>query len=123
MVDFRRWIIAAAVLALFAGLASAQVPGGSGQGSLACSASVAVPPQLRSEGLTELIGDIVLLARPLKAHLVATRPGHAINAELTKAVDTVRSDVETGTSLSGALARHPKIFSKLFVHGLCTSLL
>jgi hypothetical protein len=60
MVDFRRWIIAAAVLALFAGLASAQVPGGSGQGSLACSASVAVPPQLRSEGLTELIGDIVL---------------------------------------------------------------
>jgi len=60
MVDFRRWIIAAAVLALFAGLASAQVPGGGGQGSLACTASVAVPPQLRTEGLTELIGDIVL---------------------------------------------------------------
>jgi type IV pilus assembly protein PilC len=37
------------------------------------------------------------------------------NAMLTKAVDTVRSDVETGTSLSGALSRHPKIFSKLFV--------
>jgi len=60
MVDFRRWIIAAAALALFAGLASAQVPGGNGTGSLACTASVAVPPQLRSEGLTELIGDIVL---------------------------------------------------------------
>jgi len=59
MVDFRRWIIAAAVIALFAGLASAQVPGGN-VGSLACSASVAVPPQLRTEGLTELIGDIVL---------------------------------------------------------------
>jgi hypothetical protein len=59
MVDFRRWIIAAAVLALFAGLASAQVPGGN-VGPLACSASVAVPPQLRTEGLTELIGDIVL---------------------------------------------------------------
>jgi len=59
MVDFRRWIIVAAVLALFAGLASAQVPGGN-VGSLACSASVAVPPQLRTEGLTELIGDIVL---------------------------------------------------------------
>ena len=60
MVDFRRWIIVAAVLALFAGLASAQVQNGGGSGSLACSASVAVPPQLRSEGLTELIGDIVL---------------------------------------------------------------
>lgn len=61
MVDFRRWIIAATVLALFAGLASAQVPGSGGTGNvLACSASVAVPPQLRTEGLTELIGDIVL---------------------------------------------------------------
>ena|SRR6185369_10100361 len=60
MVDFRRWIIAAAALTLFAGLAGAQVQGGGGTGSLACTASVAVPPQLRSEGLTELIGDIVL---------------------------------------------------------------
>jgi len=60
MVDFRRWIIVAAVLALFAGLASAQVPNGGATGQLACTASVAVPPQLRTEGLTELIGDIVL---------------------------------------------------------------
>jgi len=60
MVDFRRWIILAAVLTLFAGLAGAQVQGGGGVGSLACTASVAVPPQLRQEGLTELIGDIVL---------------------------------------------------------------
>jgi len=60
MVEFRRWIIAAAVLTLFAGLASAQVPGGGGTGQLSCVASVAVPPQLRTEGLTELLGDIVL---------------------------------------------------------------
>jgi hypothetical protein len=60
MVDFRRWIIAAAVLTLFVGLASAQVPGGGGTGQLSCTASVAVPPQLRTEGLTELVGDIVL---------------------------------------------------------------
>jgi len=60
MVDFRRWIIAAAVLVLFAGLAGAQVPNGGATGQLACTASVAVPPQLRQEGLTELIGDIVL---------------------------------------------------------------
>jgi len=61
MVDFRRWITALAVLALFAGLASAQVGGGGVTGGpLQCTATVAVPPALRAEGMTELIGDIVL---------------------------------------------------------------
>jgi len=61
MVEFRRWITALAVLALFAGLASAQVGGpGTQGGPLTCTATVAVPPALRSEGMTELIGDIVV---------------------------------------------------------------
>jgi len=61
MVDFRRWITVLAVLALFVGLASAQVGGGGTNGGpLVCTANVAVPPQLRLEGLTELIGDIVI---------------------------------------------------------------
>lgn len=34
--------------------------------------------------MLDIIGDIMLLGMPLKAHIVATRPGHAINAELTK---------------------------------------
>jgi UDP-3-O-[3-hydroxymyristoyl] N-acetylglucosamine deacetylase/3-hydroxyacyl-[acyl-carrier-protein] dehydratase len=34
--------------------------------------------------ILDIIGDIMLLGMPLKAHIVATRPGHAINAELTK---------------------------------------
>ena len=34
--------------------------------------------------ILDIIGDIVLLGQPLKAHIVANRPGHAINAELTK---------------------------------------
>ena len=34
--------------------------------------------------ILDIIGDIMLLGLPLKAHIVATRPGHAINAELTK---------------------------------------
>jgi UDP-3-O-[3-hydroxymyristoyl] N-acetylglucosamine deacetylase/3-hydroxyacyl-[acyl-carrier-protein] dehydratase len=34
--------------------------------------------------ILDIVGDIVLLGLPLKAHIVATRPGHAINAELTK---------------------------------------
>ncbi len=34
--------------------------------------------------ILDIIGDVSLLGAPLKAHIVATRPGHAINAELTK---------------------------------------
>jgi UDP-3-O-[3-hydroxymyristoyl] N-acetylglucosamine deacetylase/3-hydroxyacyl-[acyl-carrier-protein] dehydratase len=34
--------------------------------------------------ILDIVGDISLLGAPLKAHIVATRPGHAINAELTK---------------------------------------
>jgi len=61
MVDFRRWITAFALLALFVGLASAQVPGnGTANSSLSCAANVAVPPALRAEGMTDLIGDIVI---------------------------------------------------------------
>lgn len=36
--------------------------------------------------ILDIIGDLVLLGIPLKAHIVATRPGHAVNAELTKAI-------------------------------------
>ncbi|GAB5561054.1 MAG: bifunctional UDP-3-O-[3-hydroxymyristoyl] N-acetylglucosamine deacetylase/3-hydroxyacyl-ACP dehydratase [Synoicihabitans sp.] len=36
--------------------------------------------------ILDIIGDITLLGKPLKAHIIATRPGHAINAELTKAI-------------------------------------
>jgi hypothetical protein len=61
MADFRRWLTALAVLALFAGLASAQVSGGGGGTALSCTASVVAPPQVRQEGLTELVGDIILV--------------------------------------------------------------
>jgi len=64
MVDFRRCITAIAGFALFTGLASAQIVvgtnTGAGAGGLTCTATVSVPPQLRAEGMTELIGDIVL---------------------------------------------------------------
>jgi hypothetical protein len=59
--NFRRWITALAVLALFAGLANAQILSSTaGTGPFQCTASVAVPPVLRAEGLTEQVGDIVL---------------------------------------------------------------
>jgi len=59
MVAFRRVITALAVLALFTGLASAQVIVGPG-GQLTCNTNVSVTPQLRGEGYTEQTGDITI---------------------------------------------------------------
>lgn len=36
--------------------------------------------------MLDIIGDIALLGMPLKAHIIAVRPGHALNAELTRAI-------------------------------------
>jgi hypothetical protein len=62
MADFRKWLIALAVLALMAGAASAQVGTASGSANslLACTATAAGTPELRPEGYTELAGDIVI---------------------------------------------------------------
>jgi len=66
MADFRRWMTALAMMALFVGLACAQGggvgTGGSSFSSLTCSvANVGVTPSLRTEGFTEQTGDIVLI--------------------------------------------------------------
>ncbi|TVP80095.1 MAG: bifunctional UDP-3-O-[3-hydroxymyristoyl] N-acetylglucosamine deacetylase/3-hydroxyacyl-ACP dehydratase [Puniceicoccaceae bacterium] len=34
--------------------------------------------------ILDIIGDITLIGRPIKAHIVGVRPGHALNAELSK---------------------------------------
>ncbi len=34
--------------------------------------------------ILDIIGDLVLLGKPLKAHIIAVRPGHSLNADLTK---------------------------------------
>lgn len=36
--------------------------------------------------ILDIVGDLALLGRPLKAHIVAVRPGHKLNSELTKAL-------------------------------------
>lgn len=90
--NFRRWITALAVLAIFAGLASAQVNVGSAQtGPLQCTANVAVPPQLRAEGMTELIGDIVLTCTG----------GSALTAG--NAIPTANITVSLGTNVTSRL--------------------
>jgi hypothetical protein len=61
--NFRRWILATSVLALCAAGANAQINNGTGGvgAPFTCSATNgAVTPTVRSEGITELVGDIVI---------------------------------------------------------------
>jgi UDP-3-O-[3-hydroxymyristoyl] N-acetylglucosamine deacetylase/3-hydroxyacyl-[acyl-carrier-protein] dehydratase len=46
--------------------------------------------------ILDIIGDLMLLGFPLKAHIIATRPGHAINAELTRALVARWEEVKNG---------------------------
>jgi len=62
MADFRRWFLAFAALVLVVGSAvpaNAQAVGP----QIQCSINTAVQPTLRHEGLTELVGDIVLVCQ------------------------------------------------------------
>jgi type IV pilus assembly protein PilC len=68
--------------------------------------------------------DLALLTRQLATMIssglalmraLTVLEGQTENPRLKAAVITVRQDIESGASLSGALARHPKIFSELFV--------
>jgi len=56
MADFRKFIVLAGLVLMLALTASAQ----SQPGPFTCTANAAVPPTLRAEGMTELVGDIVL---------------------------------------------------------------
>jgi len=63
MPEIRKWITALAGIALFTGLASAQVgPSTTSTGAFTCATTNAsVTPTLRAEGYTEAVGDIVLI--------------------------------------------------------------
>jgi hypothetical protein len=58
MVDFRKWIPALAVVALAFGAAS--TANAQQVAAFSCVGNAGVPPIVRAEGLTELVGDLVL---------------------------------------------------------------
>jgi hypothetical protein len=98
MVDFRRCFLAIAVLVLAIGFvapASAQVA------TFQCTANAAVPPTIRAEGLTELIGDIVLNC----SGGVPTATGSIPTADVTIFLpNAITSRItQTGTTLVDAL--------------------
>jgi UDP-3-O-[3-hydroxymyristoyl] N-acetylglucosamine deacetylase / 3-hydroxyacyl-[acyl-carrier-protein] dehydratase len=62
--------------------------------------------------ILDIIGDVLLLGMPLKAHIVATRPGHSINAELTKLLfEKLAERKKSGAKKKPVAARSPVILA------------
>jgi len=49
-----------------------------------CNEPLRFSDELVRHKILDLVGDIMLLGRPIKAHIIAMRAGHALHAELTK---------------------------------------
>src|SRR5690348_2204971 len=60
MADFRKWLFAFAVVALLLGLGSSAYAQGTNNAAFTCTANAGVPPVVRAEGITELVGDLIL---------------------------------------------------------------
>jgi hypothetical protein len=88
--NFRRWITALAVLTLFAGLAVAQTSGTGGGTAMNCSTIAQVTPTVRAEGMTELVGDILITCSGGSA-LVAGAPIPAGNIVVSLTAQSVTS--------------------------------
>jgi UDP-3-O-[3-hydroxymyristoyl] N-acetylglucosamine deacetylase/3-hydroxyacyl-[acyl-carrier-protein] dehydratase len=54
--------------------------------SVLATSPLRFPDEFVRHKILDIIGDIVLLGRPLKAHIVVVRPGHGLNAEMTRAL-------------------------------------
>jgi hypothetical protein len=92
MADFRRWILALAVVALLAGFT---VPAGAQP--VVCNTSVSVTPIVRAEGLAELVGDLVLYCTGGSP----TTPGHAVpQVNITVFLNTNITSKVLGTQLA-----------------------
>jgi UDP-3-O-[3-hydroxymyristoyl] N-acetylglucosamine deacetylase/3-hydroxyacyl-[acyl-carrier-protein] dehydratase len=61
--------------------------------------------------ILDIIGDIVLLGMPLKAHIVATRPGHAINAELSKVLKAKLDEQKASGGKKKVAAKGPAVLA------------
>jgi hypothetical protein len=76
MADFRRWFLALAALVLVLGSAVPAVAQSGPQ--ITCNAGTAVPVTLRHEGLTELVGDVLLTCTNGTSSTGPTPPGQTI---------------------------------------------
>jgi len=97
MADFRRCILALAVLVLFIGCLA---PASAQTAVFTCSANGAVPPTLRQEGMRELVGDIVLNCTGGTATPVGT---NIPQANFTVFLNDITSRILTSPNFSESL--------------------
>ncbi len=64
------------------------------------------PDEFVRHKMLDIIGDIFLLGLPIKAHIIAMRPGHAVNSELTQALF---ERMEAAKKKPGKTATRPKV--------------
>ena len=50
--------------------------------------------------ILDIVGDITLVGMPIKAHIVGVRPGHALNAELSKVLRKKLLEKKSGASVT-----------------------
>ena len=50
--------------------------------------------------ILDIVGDLSLLGKPLRAHIIAVRPGHSLNSDLTSKLHEVISKKDSKKSLS-----------------------
>lgn len=62
--------------------------------------------------ILDIIGDIVLLGVPLKAHIVATCPGHQLNAEITRVLFDRRQEAQK----SPTKKKSPEVKTMVLAH-------
>jgi len=93
MADFRKWILAFAALVLILGSVA---PASAQQNALSCSVSAAVTPNLRHEGFTELVGDI-LLSCPANPNVPPLTSGPIPQADISVSLSApITSRILTG---------------------------
>jgi UDP-3-O-[3-hydroxymyristoyl] N-acetylglucosamine deacetylase/3-hydroxyacyl-[acyl-carrier-protein] dehydratase len=57
--------------------------------------------------ILDIIGDILLLGKPLKAHIIAVRPGHALNSKLCAVINEQISKKSKKKATSGSTTISP----------------
>ena len=87
MAAFRKLILGMAAATVFAAVASAQI----GTPALQCVANAGVPPTVRAEGLTELVGDVTLnctggIATQIGANVPASNVTVFLNTNVTSRI-------------------------------------
>lgn len=55
--------------------------------------------------ILDIIGDVALLGMPLRAHIIAVRPGHALNADITRAIRARLDGAASGKKKQPALPK------------------